>query len=358
MVGVEGLTVRVHRVGLFPGFGHEQHHGLRQGVAGHHQKFDGVVQARRIGLTFVNEGNELFDVVAQNGRLPDVFTGADPVVVALDRVDFAVVGDVAVGVRQSPGRERIGREALVHDRQGALTFRILQVAVVAADLIGQQQALVDHRAGAHGGHEVFRAVLEVQGADAVRRALADDVELALERILHHHVRAAADEDLTDDRFAVAHRRAHGHFAVDGHVAPAQNDLTFLFDHAFELLLADLAGGRFARQEDHAHAVFARGGQRDALLGHLFAVKGVGDLNHDPGAVAKEWIGADGAAVVEVVQDQQRVFDDLVRDASLDVGDKPHAAGVVLGFRAIQAFCGGFPSQGLRTCHEFLPMFFE
>ncbi len=69
-----------------------------------------------------------------------------PVDVAAHGVDLAVVGDEPVRVRQLPGREGVGGEALVHQRQRRLRQRVAQVLVEGADLVGQQQALVDHRA--------------------------------------------------------------------------------------------------------------------------------------------------------------------------------------------------------------------
>ena len=57
-----------------------------------------------------------------------------PVDVAAHRVDLAVVGDEAVRVRQLPGREGVGREALVHQRQRRHGQRVAQVVVEAADL--------------------------------------------------------------------------------------------------------------------------------------------------------------------------------------------------------------------------------
>jgi hypothetical protein len=82
------------------------------------------------------------------------------------------------------------------------------------------------------------------------------------------------------------------------------------------------------QEDHAHAVFASGGQRDALLGHLFAVQRVGDLDQDARAVAHQGVGPHGATVVDVFQDLQGLRHDVVALHTLDVGHKPEAAGVV------------------------------
>ena len=51
--------------------------------------------------------------VAREQRL----AGAHPVAVPGDRVDLAVVGDVAVRVRERPGREGVGREPGVHERE-------------------------------------------------------------------------------------------------------------------------------------------------------------------------------------------------------------------------------------------------
>ena len=58
--------------------------------------------------------------------------GAHPVLVALDGVDLAVVGDVAVRVGQRPRRERVGGEAAVHEQQGALEALVVEVGKNAA----------------------------------------------------------------------------------------------------------------------------------------------------------------------------------------------------------------------------------
>ncbi len=61
-----------------------------------------------------------------------------------------------------------------------------------------------------------------------------------------------------------------------------------------------------------------------------------DLHQHARAVAGERVGADGAAVLEVLQDPQRVGDDLVRLAPLHVGDEADAAGVVLVRGVVEA----------------------
>ena len=127
-------------------------------------------------------------------------------------------------------------------------------------MIGQQQALVNHGAARHAGNVVFLAVLELERLDAGAGRLADDIELALQSVLHNDVVAPADEDLANDGFLLAHGRRHRHLVIDRHIAPAQQDLPFGFDGAFHLLLTSQARRVFLGQEDHADAIFTRGWQ--------------------------------------------------------------------------------------------------
>ena len=92
---------------------------------------------------------------------------------------------------------------------------------------------------------------------------------------------------------------------------------------------------FFRQEDHADAVFARRRQVDALLGHFFAEELVGNLQQDARAITHQRVSADGAAMVEVVQDAQALLDDLVALLALDMGDEADAASVVFIGRVVQ-----------------------
>jgi hypothetical protein len=90
------------------------------------------------------------------------------------------------------------------------------------------------------------------------------------------------------------------------------------------------------QEHHADAILTRRGQLDALRRHLGTKVVVGDLDQDAGAVAHQRVGADRAAVVQVLENLQTLRDDRVRLASGDVGDETDAAGIVLVRRRIQS----------------------
>lgn len=135
----------------------------------------------------------------------------------------------------------------------------------------------------------------------------------------------ADEDLADHRLLLAHRGRHGHLAVHRHVAPTEQHLAFGLHGPLQLLLAGQARGVLLGQEDHAHAVLARGRQFHALLGHLGAVELVGDLDQDARTVAHQLVGADRATVVEVLEDLETLLHDAMSLLPLDVRDEAHAA---------------------------------
>ena len=180
VVFVEGAPLLVHQRIARPGLGDHHHHGVRERVAALRQEFERVVEAGGVGLALVGDRPQLVDVLAEQRRGHRRLARRHPVVVAAQRVDLAVMRDVAVGMRQRPGREGVGREALVHQRERALEIRIVQVGIIGAELVGQEHALVDHRA-AGDRHRVIagRAPLAPR-VDRVGDRLAQDVEPALE----------------------------------------------------------------------------------------------------------------------------------------------------------------------------------
>jgi hypothetical protein len=56
------------------------------------------------------------------------------------------MGDHPVGMDELPGREGVGREALVDEGDGALESRVLEVQVIVAELGDEHHGLVDDRA--------------------------------------------------------------------------------------------------------------------------------------------------------------------------------------------------------------------
>ncbi len=185
MVFVERTAVLVHQRVACPRFRNHQHHRVGQRIPAHDQELEAVVERSRVGLPVVDERPDLVQILAQHRARDSLLAGADPVDVAAQRVDFAVVADESERVREVPRRKRVGREALVHHRQCRHHALVLEVEEILADLVREQHPLVDECARRHRRHVELLAVAQLQRLDRVARLLADDVELALQRVLVH-----------------------------------------------------------------------------------------------------------------------------------------------------------------------------
>ena len=201
MVFVERLAVVAHQLVAGPGFRDQHHHRMNERIAALIQKLERVVEARRIRLAFIGDRPQLGDVIAEQFGVDRRLTGRHPVIVAAQGVDLAVVSHHAVGMRQLPGREGIGRKPLVNQRHGGFKRLILEVEIILADLIGQEHALVDNRARRHGnGIETVVAALGFP-VDPVGDDLAQQKNAAFEHVLVFNGFRARDEHLQVDRFA-------------------------------------------------------------------------------------------------------------------------------------------------------------
>ncbi len=240
----------------------------------------------------------------------------------------------------------------MHQRERGFEVRVVQVAVIGAQLEGQEHALVDQRAAGHR-HDVEIVVeAAVAGENPSRNHLAQQVERALELLFVGHARAAPDENLAVEGLGDRDFRRLGEAAVvDRHVAPAEQRLPFLGDHLAEDLLHLGAHLRVLRQEDVTDRVVAGFGQREAELLRLAREELVRDLHQHARAVAHQRVGADGAAVRQVLDDPDAALDDLVRGLVLQVDDEADAAGIALVQRVKQAggsrTTGGFHRRSSR-----------
>jgi hypothetical protein len=90
-----------------------------------------------------------------------------------------------------------------------------------------------------------------------------------------------------------------------------------------------------------------------LVGHLFAVQRVGQLNQDTCAVAHERVSTHSTTVVEVFQNFERLTHDGVALLTLDVSDKAHATGVVFVGWVVQTLSLQLCLIGSRGHRAFL-----
>ena len=140
---IERTALFAHQRIAGPCFRHEHHHRVRQRVAALHKEFERVVEAGGVRLSFIGNRPQLLDVLAELLGGDRGLTRGHPVNVAAQRVDFAVMRDHAVGMRQRPRREGVGRKTLMHQRQRGFEIRLVQVGIILAELIGEEHALVD-----------------------------------------------------------------------------------------------------------------------------------------------------------------------------------------------------------------------
>ncbi len=331
VIFVESAPLLVHKRIARPGLGDHGHHRLGERIAALHEELERVVETGRVRLAFIGDRPELLDVVAQELGSDRSLAGRHPVVIAAQRIDLAVVRDHPVGVCQRPGREGVGGEALVHERERALEVRLVQVRVVGQELVGQEHALVDDGAARQRNRIIARRAPLALVVEAAGDGLAQHIEPPLEIALGLGLCGARDEHLHVHGLGRLHRETERRI-VGRHVAPAEN-LHALARHFLDIGLDDLAPPRLVvRHEQRTDRVLSRLRQREAEPLGFACEKLVRNLHQDPGAVAGARIGADRAAVLEVAQDREPVLDDLVRLASLDVGDEADAAGVMLAER--------------------------
>ena len=96
---------------------------------------------------------------------------------------------------------------------------------------------------------------------------------------------------------------------------------------------------FLREKNESAAILARAGQGDAGLFARVLEKTMGHLQQHAGAIARVGFAAAGAAVVEILQDLERLQQNLVGLAAFHVHDKADAAGIVLKLRIVKSLLG-------------------
>ncbi len=331
---VERPARGVHLLVVLPGLRDHHEHGVRQRPATEVQQLEHLVEGGRVRRVRGADREQALEVAGDQVRGQLALPGPHPVAVALDGVDLAVVGDHPVGVCERPGRERVGREARVHQRQLGGEAAVRQVGEERLELAGGQHALVDQ-----GPRRQRREV----DLGLALGALAQAVGQAVEADTDEPTGRGGDEQLPEGRHAVARDLAHD-LGVGGHVAPAEDAQVLLRGNGLDRGGGLGAPGLVGRQEGDAHGIRAGDGEVEV---DDVAEEGVRDLRQDAGPVTDERVGAGGTAVLEVAQGGQGVVDDVVSSAAAHRGHHGHAAGVVLELAAVQPRVGGLGGEARR-----------
>jgi hypothetical protein len=167
--------------------------------------------------------------------------------------------------------------------------------------------------------------------------LRRDEEPPLECVAGRSACTAADKDLAVRGLAPADVLGLREAGIVGrHRAPAEQDLTLVgydpLDYRLEVGAPRLVSGH----EDIGHPVVARLGQRETQVAHSARRNSCGIWTSMPAPSPTSGIGADCAAMRQVLQDLQAMGDDLVRLAAVQVGDEADAAGIMIQARIVEA----------------------
>ena len=102
VVFVERADVVPHVVFRAPGLRNEHHHRVRRIAPGGDEQLEHVVERGGVALPLMHNWKELLQFVAEERRGEGRLARGERGQVALERVDLAVVGDGAEGVRKLP----------------------------------------------------------------------------------------------------------------------------------------------------------------------------------------------------------------------------------------------------------------
>ena len=310
LVAVIGAASVGELLVLVPRLGEQHRDGAREGPAVHGEELEDVVEDGGVRALAVDDGHHAAEVRAKHGRVELGLAGANPVDVAAQGVDLAVVDDIAVGVRALPAGRGVSGVAGVHEGQRRLCGGVVQVQVEVTHLGGDEHALVHDGARAHGAHIEDLALERVVGCCGLLDRAAAHVELALELVTCRNVCRTPKERLVDGGHAGKGRLAQV-MRVDGHLSPEEQGHALLGAALLEDAACHLRALRVLREEDHGHAVLALVGEQVAVLLSLLAEEAVRNLEQDAGAVAGVSLQALTAAVLEVHKERERVVEQLV-----------------------------------------------
>ena len=165
--------------------------------------------------------------------------------------------------------------------------------------------------------------------------LADEVQAPLEILALADLLRTTDEDLPMYRL---HRLCHLRQAgiVHRHRAPAQELQALLADDARPHTLAVRAQTFVLRHEHVTDGIASGHWKLDLELGAFLNEELMRDLQQDACAVPSKRICADRTAMLEVLENIERVPDDRVRLAAFQIGDEADSTGIMLAARVKQA----------------------
>ena len=229
-----------------PGLRHEHHHRMREATTRCDEKLEHVVKAGRVALARRNEREKLLQVVTDNIALQVRFAGTQAVEVAAQRIDFAVMSEVAERMCKRPSRESVRGVALVNERNRGFEIEIVQVLVEAFNLACQKQALVHDATAA--------AAADIEALAGLFHQAASHIKLNIERAVGFKG-GTVKKRLTDMRQSLASSAADL-VGIHRHLAEVQHRHALGSGNLLDFRVKG-AGLERVLHKEHRHAVAGR-----------------------------------------------------------------------------------------------------
>ncbi len=315
MVAVETAHLRVELGGVLPCFGHEHRHGVADVAPAAGEQLDRVVELARVRVVGIEQGPEEVLGTQTGGLGAEACPGPHTVLVALDRVDLAVVAEHAERLGPFPCGQRVGGVPLVEDGERGLEALVGEVEVEVAQLVGGREALE------HDAAERARGHVDAGGpGDPAPQQVGTDLVGAAGELGAGGCGAGP----------VTGHRVTEHHVNDGRLAGTG-----------EVAEAGLVGGWYPP----LHELEARIGQRsidrcprvtvaDEERGDTVALaeEGRGQREQHPAAIRGERVRGDGAAVLDVGEPVECGRHDLSGRPSLRIRHEADATRVEFAHR--------------------------
>ena len=319
--------VAAHGVISVPRLRNGDHHRQGQRHAAHDEKFQCVVQHRRVGAFGVDHRNHLVEIAFQMFGAHGFLACQHFVGISLDGVDFAVVDDHAVRMRALPAWIGISGESGVDHRDGRLEIHVLQIQKESAKVAHKEHSLIHNRtAGERHDIGVLVALLKFTACHIQPPVKVDSLFDSV---------GTGDKALSDAGHTVQRTLSDG-CRIAGNVAPAENFQAFFPGDDFKHLSRLVAGKLLLGEEEHSHRVIAFAGKVNADARGGFAEEAVRYLNQYSDAVACLAVRVLAGAVFQRFDNGERVVDHLVGLDAFDIDHGAYAAVVMFKRRVIEA----------------------
>ena len=237
------------------------------------------------------------------------------------------MGEQAERLRQRPARARVGRIALVKDRDRRFVVRRLEIEEERRELRPGQQRLVHERLGRERAHEEGLELRAGSGDPSLDGAPRDIQRALPRRRIAPAVGRRGDDDLPDRR-AGGPSRGSEDPGIDRHVAPPEDRHAFAREHLLDEGRRAPQGAVVAGQEQRADRERLAGPEREAKPPGLPVEQAVRDLGEHSRAVSRI-VGGGRPPVRHARQRLERQREDLVRALARRARHESDPAGVLL-----------------------------